>query len=143
MMSGADVRSQEQAATHPVIAVVDDDALFLQSVGRVLRLSGYRAALFSSGQEFLTALPSVSPKCVVLDVHMPAMGGLELQDRLRAEGSHVPIIFVTAYDTAQTRERAGQPDSYGVLLKPFRLEELLSAIRAALASQAERSGGRD
>jgi FixJ family two-component response regulator len=69
------------------------------------------------------------------DVHMPGMTGLELQEHLAAQGCCVPIIFVTAYDTPQTREHAGKAGSFGLLLKPFRHEELLGAIRAAVGSR--------
>lgn len=116
------------AADRPLIAVVDDDASFLRSVGRLLRAVGYRVEMFHSASEFLASPPAAPPQCLVLDVHMPDMTGLELYDKLTAQGSCLPVIFVTAYDTPQTRERAHQAGSFGLLLKPFDQEVLLRAI---------------
>ncbi len=114
------------------IAVVDDDASFLRSVGRLLRSAGYGVEMFGSAREFLATLPSGQPQCLVLDVHMPEMTGLQLQENLAAQGCQVPIIFMTAYDTPQTREHASRPGSMGLLLKPFDKQSLLDAIQAAL-----------
>lgn len=114
------------------IAVVDDDASFLRSVGRLLRSAGYGVEMFGSAREFLATLPSGQPQFLVLDVHMPEMTGLQLQENLAAQGCQVPIIFMTAYDTPQTREHAGRPGSMGLLLKPFDKQSLLDAIQAAL-----------
>ena len=100
-----------QSRANPLIVVVDDDVSFLRSVGRLLRSAGYAVATFGSGREFLAALPALSPRCLVLDVHMPGMTGLELYERLAAQGASVPVVFVTAYDTPQNRERARQAGS--------------------------------
>jgi len=132
----ADCQGRAKAALHPLIAVVDDDALFLRSVGRLIRSVGYEAALFTSAYEFLASLPALSPQCAILDVNMPGMTGLELQDRLCDRGSSLPILFVTAYDTPQTREHARRAGSLGLLLKPFGQEALLRALRQAIEAQA-------
>ncbi len=118
----------------PLIAVVDDDVSFLRSVARLLRSAGYRVETFSSAREFLETLPSGSPQCLVLDVHMPGMTGLELQDWLTTQGYSLPIIFVTAYDTPQTREHAQRSGSFGLLLKPFDKAAILEAIARAIGS---------
>ena len=134
-MLTAEPQCQAEPGVHPVVAVVDDDASFLRSVGRLVRSAGYRVALFGSAREFLASLPTVSPQCAVLDVHMPEMTGLELQDRLTTQGSRLPIVFVTAYDTPQAREHAQRSGSFGLFLKPFAQETFLQAIREAIGSQ--------
>lgn len=120
------------SAAPPVIAVVDDDPSFLRSVGRLLDSAGYRVEMFGSGREFLATLPEGRPQCLVLDVHMPEMTGLQLRDQLAALGCHLPVIFVTAHDTPQTRAHAQRVGSCGFLLKPFDMRQLLSAIAEAL-----------
>jgi FixJ family two-component response regulator len=122
----------EETEGNSLIAIVDDDASFLRSMGRLLKSAGYGVAVFGSAGAFLSALDELSPCCLVLDVHMPELTGLQLQDRLEAQGSRVPIIFVTAYDTPQTRERARRVGSFGLLLKPFPQDALLQAINQAI-----------
>ncbi len=124
----------------PLIAVVDDDVSFLRSVGRLLRSAGYRVETFSSAREFLEALPSHAPDCLVLDVHMPGMTGLELHEWLLSQSYSLPVIFVTAYDTPQTREHAQRSGSFGLLLKPFDKAGLLEAIGRAIGSPPPTAG---
>ena len=125
------------ATTKPLIAVVDDDRSVVKSLGRMLRVAGYAVESFGSAGEFLASLRASSPQCLVLDVHMPEMSGLDLHDRLAAEGSCLPVIFMTAHDTPQTRERIHRAGSFGLLLKPFANEALLCAIREALSCQSQ------
>ena len=125
------------ATTHPLIAVVDDDQSVVKSLARMLRLAGYAVETFGSAAEFLAALPTAPPQCLVLDVHMPKMSGLELQEQLAAQESCVPVIFMTAYDTPpQTRASIHRAGGFGLLLKPFANEALLCAIREALSCQS-------
>jgi FixJ family two-component response regulator len=123
------------APTKPLIAVVDDDRSVIKSLARMLRLAGYAVETFASAREFLASPPGAPPQCLVLDVHMPEMSGLELQDRLAAQESCVPVIFMTAHDTPQTRERIHHAGGFGLLLKPFANETLLRAIREAVRCQ--------
>ncbi len=129
----------ETTATPPRVAVVDVDAAVLRSVGRLLRSAGYAVETFSSARQFLSTLPTSPPQCLVLDVHMPEMTGLQLLESLGTQGYCVPVIFVTAYDTPQTRERAGHAGAFGLLLKPFDKQALLGAIEEAVGSQASSS----
>jgi FixJ family two-component response regulator len=129
------IQSQSDDMARALIAVVDDDASFLRSIGRLLRSVGYAVKTFGSAREFLASLPGCSPRCVVLDIHMPEMTGLELQDWLAAQGSCVPVILMTAYDTPQTRQRAHEAGSFGLLLKPFDKQALLDAVAAAVSCQ--------
>lgn len=125
------------ATTIPLIAVVDDDQSVVKSLARMLRVAGYAVETFGSAGEFLASLPTALPQCLVLDVHMPEISGLELQDRLAAQESCVPVIFMTAYDTPQTRERIHHVGGFGLLLKPFANEALLCAIREAMSCQSQ------
>ncbi len=130
------IRNRSDDGARPMIAVVDDDASFLRSVGRLLRSVGYAAETFGSGREFLASLPESSPQCLVLDIHMPEMTGFQLQDRLAAQGSCVPVIFMTGYDTPQTRERARQAGCFAFLLKPFDKQALLNAVANAVGCRS-------
>jgi FixJ family two-component response regulator len=123
------------AKTKPFIAVVDDDPSVVKSLVRALRLDGYEVATFGSGRDFLRAVSTSLPRCLVLDVHMPEMNGFELQDQLAAQGVCVPIIFVTAHDTPQTRARAHHTGSFGFFLKPFDPKALFKAIGQAMSCQ--------
>jgi len=120
----------------PLIAVVDDDPSFLRSVARLLRIAGYSVTAFASPRAFLKSLSSSLPQCLVLDIHMPEMTGLELQKRLDAQGVCLPVIFVTAYDTPQSRKQAHRAGGFGFLLKPFDQQALLLAVREALGGQS-------
>lgn len=125
--------SQSDSTAKPFIAVVDDDESFLRSLGRFLGSVGYTVKTFGSAREFLTSLPESTPQCLVLDIQMPEMTGLELRDRLAAQGSSVPVIFVTADDTPETRQRVHQAGSFGLILKPVDKQALLSAVAEAVS----------
>ncbi len=115
----------------PSIAVVDDDTSFLRSVGRLLRSAGYPVETFGSGREFLDSLATHRPACLVLDMHMPEMSGLELHQRLLVSGSSLPVVFVTAHETEATAQRMRQTGTE-LLLKPFDKDSLLAAIHDAM-----------
>jgi FixJ family two-component response regulator len=133
------VQTGTLAATKPMIAVVDDDRSIVKSLARLLGASGYAVKTFGSAGEFLASLPAASPQCLVLDVHMPEMSGFELQERLSALESWVPVIFITAHDTPHTRERAHRAGVFGLLAKPFDNEALLSAIQEAVNCQSHKT----
>ena len=139
-MSGGAGQKRNMATTKPLIAVVDDDPSVVKSIARALRLDGYEVATFGSGREFLGAVSTSLPRCLVLDVHMPVMNGFELQDQLAAEGISLPIIFVTAHDTPQTRARAQRTGSSGFFLKPFDPKALSKAIGEAVSCQPHGGG---
>jgi FixJ family two-component response regulator len=127
-------QNQSSEAAKPLLAVVDDDESFLRSVSRLLRSVGYTVTTFGSARAFLASLPESSPQCLVLDIHMPEMTGFELQDRIVAQGFRVPVIFVTACDTPETRARAHHVGSFGLLVKPFDKQSLFDAIGVAVSS---------
>lgn len=123
-----------------MIAIVDDDESVCRALKRLVRSLGMEADTFLSGQEFLDlveAMPSFGADCVVLDVQMPLINGLEVQRRLAAGGSRLPIIFITAHDDASVRERALGQGAVAFLRKPFDEELFIRTLHAALA----RGGG--
>ena len=115
----------------PVIAVVDDDGGFRDALERFLRTSAFHVEAFASGEEFLRWNRMDSVGCVILDVAMPEMSGLEVQEQLAARGLEIPIVFVTAHGD----ERLGQLSAAGalaVLRKPVDHDELVRLVREAL-----------
>ncbi len=128
-------------AGRPLIAVVDDDESFLRSLGRLLRSVGYSVKTYNKSTDFLAALPGSLPRCIVADVHMSGMSGLELLEQLATQGYPLPVILMTAYDTPQTRERARKAGCIGLLLKPFDDQELLRVIRDATRRDENRITG--
>jgi FixJ family two-component response regulator len=123
-----------------MIAIVDDDESVCRALKRLVRSLGMEADTFLSGQEFvdlMEAMPSFSADCVILDVQMPGITGLEVQRRLVAGGSSLPIIFITAHDEVGVRERALSMGAVAFLRKPFDDELFIRTLRVALA----RGGG--
>jgi FixJ family two-component response regulator len=118
--------------TANLIAVVDDDAAVRRTTARLIEAFGFRAAAFESADSFLRSAQVSETSCLVADVEMPGMNGLELQTHLAAGGHSIPIIFITAYDTKESRQRAMQAGAIAFLTKPFREELLLQTIRAAV-----------
>jgi CheY-like chemotaxis protein len=123
------------ATNQPFVAVVDDDPSIAKSLARLLGAYGYKVQTFASPKNFLDTFPAEAPQCLVLDVHMPEMTGFELHDQLATQGARVPAIFMTAFDTPQTRARARRPGCFGLLMKPFDNDALLGAIEEAMKSQ--------
>ena len=118
----------------PRVAVVDDDESVRESLGGLFRSVGFGARAFASAAAFLQSDDLAKTDCVILDVRMPGMGGLELQRSLAASHPDVPVIFITAHDDARTRSQALSGGAVGYLIKPFSEEALLDAVRGALGS---------
>jgi FixJ family two-component response regulator len=132
--------------TNPTIAIVDDDASVCRAISRLLRSLGMNADTFTSGREFIEhieMMPSFHPDCVVLDVQMPGMNGLEVQDLLVLGDNPLPVIFITAHDEIEVRERALQTGAVAFLRKPFNNEVLIKTLDEAIKRGAgEKQGGR-
>jgi FixJ family two-component response regulator len=118
--------SLENVIESPLIAVIDDDASFNTAIGRLLRLSGFRTQSFASAEDFLRQ--PTSAHCLVLDLHLAGMSGLDLQARLLEEGRPVPIVFVTAMEDSGIRLRAMQAGAAAYLEKPFDEHRLLDVL---------------
>lgn len=115
-----------------VVFVIDDDASLRRAIQRVLGSVGLHVELFGSAREFLAAGRPDVPSCVVLDVRLPGMSGLDLQRELTAAGIHIPLIFITSYGDIPMSVRAMKAGAVEFLTKPFRDQDLLDAIQLAL-----------
>lgn len=114
------------------IFIVDDDFPVRRSLCRLLSSYGFSVQTYPSAQDFLDTVPSDADGCLILDVKMPGINGLDLQSRLNISGSKIPIIFITAYDNPHDRERAMKLGAVAFLLKPLEDVRLLEAIHLAL-----------
>ncbi len=115
------------------MAVVDDDESFSRAIGRLLRAAGFEPRLYPSAEAFLEQGAQVPADCIVLDIHLGGMSGLDLRRRLASQGENIPVIFVTAHDEAAAREEAQQVGGSAYLCKPVRGELLLDAINHAVS----------
>jgi FixJ family two-component response regulator len=116
----------------PVISIVDDDESIRESMRGLIRSLGYVAATFASAEEFLESGRARDSSCLISDVQMPGMSGLELQNQLIVQGHCFPVIFITAYPEANVRARAIKAGALGFLSKPFGEEELITCLDEAL-----------
>jgi FixJ family two-component response regulator len=116
----------------PLIAVIDDEAVIRRALLRLLRGERYRAVAFDSGRGFLESLAKELPRCVILDLEMPIMSGIEIQQRMLELGLHLPVIVVTAHDDAATYQRCLALGARWYFRKPVEGKRLLEAVRAAV-----------
>lgn len=121
-----------------LVAVVDDEAPVRVALGRLLRLAGYQVAAFESGGEFLASLALCLPACVLLDVNMPGLSGLQVQAHLLADRVALPVVFITASDDPSVEQLALEAGGLRVLHKPFGNDELLAAVQLALTQAGRR-----
>ncbi len=115
-----------------VLSLVDDDASVRKATGRLIKSFGFTVEVFASGEEFLCFGSLHITSCLVLDMQMPGMNGLQLQSHLAAAGYHIPIVFITAYADEEIRDQALEAGAVAFLTKPFGEEALLKVIRSAL-----------
>ena len=118
-----------------LISIIDDDESVRRTTALLIESLGFRAAAFESAEKFLSSDHLNDASCLIVDVRMPGMNGLQLQSQLAATGSRIPIIFITAYDDKASRQRAMQAGAAAFLGKPFTDEELLQWIRSALRQE--------
>ena len=127
-----------------VVFVVDDDASVREAIESLIRLAGLRVETFETAQEFLRSQRLDVPGCMVLDVELPGLSGLDLQRELAAHGIKLPIIFITGYGDIPMSVRAMKAGALEFLTKPFRDQDLLDAIQQALErDRAARQNSRD
>jgi FixJ family two-component response regulator len=117
-----------------MIAVVDDDEAIREATESFIRSVGFRVVVFPSAEDFLRSSHLQDTACLIVDVRMPGMSGLDLQRQLATAHYSIPIIFITAHDDADTRARALRAGAVAFLDKPFSDEVLLRAVQAALQS---------
>jgi FixJ family two-component response regulator len=114
-----------------LIAVVDDDPSVLKALARLLRAHALNASTFASARQFLASLSEGHPECLIVDLQMPEMTGLELQQELRREGIRIPTVVITAHDESSIRSRCEAAGAAAFLTKPLHDTTLLAAIEAA------------
>jgi FixJ family two-component response regulator len=120
----------------PVIAIVDDDDSFRRATSSFVRSLGYGTAAFDSAEAFLKSDRVSEADCLITDVQMPGMTGIELQGRLIADGHQVPVIFITAFPEMRARAQALASGAIGFLAKPFNDQNLITCLNQALARGA-------
>jgi FixJ family two-component response regulator len=129
---GSQMTSQLSSLTSPIVLVVDDDISVRESLEALIRLEGLEVRTFSSAQEFLAHPRTSVPSCMILDVSLPGLNGLELQKRVSSDQREMPIIFVTGHGDIPTSVQAMKAGAVEFLTKPFADHVLLDAIRNAL-----------
>jgi FixJ family two-component response regulator len=134
LRSAGEIRGAKglQVATVSRISIIDDDAAVRESLRGLLRSVGFAVEAFASAEDFLSSDQRAGTDCLVLDVRMPGMSGLELQRHLLAAEPRVPVIFITANGDEEQRSQALDAGAVDYLLKPFTEEALLSAVDMAL-----------
>lgn len=130
--TGATFRLELMDAQGPIVFVVDDDASMRPAMESLIRSVGLRVKSFSSAQDFLCAERPDAPACLVLDVRMPGLSGLDLQKELTAAGIRIPIIFITGHGDIPMSVQAMKGGAVEFLTKPFRDQQILDAIQVAI-----------
>jgi FixJ family two-component response regulator len=118
--------------TTPTVVVVDDDVSVRESLELLIQEEGWQPALFESAESFLARLPTLVPSCLILDVNLPDLSGLDIQQRIGDEKASIPIIFITGYGDIPTSVRAMKAGAAEFLTKPLDDEIVLRAIREAV-----------
>jgi FixJ family two-component response regulator len=142
------IRAEKRCVTEeskPLVAIVDDDESVCRAIKRLVRSAGMDANTFTSGQEFIDlveGMPWLSVGCLVLDVQMPKLNGLQVQQRLTKSGSAIPVIFITAHDEPGVREKALGAGAVAFLRKPFNDELFIKTLREAMKRGAVRNSDR-
>jgi FixJ family two-component response regulator len=119
----------------PLISIVDDDDSVRESVRGLLRSVRFGVEAFASAEDFLSSDRATNTDCLILDVRMSGMSGLELQSRLVANHRDIPVVFITAHGDEELRSRALRAGAVDFLLKPFSEEALLNAVHTALGAK--------
>lgn len=122
--------------SEPIVYLVDDDASFRRSTERLIEAAGFKVESFSSSRDFLRSEPADGASCLILDVQLPGLSGLDLQRELTKRGSNIPIIFITGHGDIPISVRAIKAGASDFLTKPFRDRDLLGAIEQALKQKA-------
>jgi FixJ family two-component response regulator len=123
----------------PLISIVDDDESIREATKGLVRSLGYQAATFSSAEEFLRSDSVDSTSCLITDVQMPGLSGIDLQSCLIARGTQMPTIFITAFPEEPARARAMRAGAVGFLGKPFSEESLVRCLDNALGRSGEKT----
>ena len=131
------LRAESDRRTGPglqaaLIAIVDDDPWVRKSLERLIKSEGFRTETFASAEDFIRAGDHRETACLILDLRLPGMSGLELQHRLVIDNDHLPIVFVSAHDEPETRYEAMKAGAIAFFSKPFNDEALVDAVRSVV-----------
>ena len=137
-MAGSTGAAKDEA---PLVAVLDDDAAVLGALESLLRSVGFRVRSFGSAQDFLASDTLQSVNCLILDIRLPRISGLDFQNQLTLAGIHVPIIFMTGHGDIPMTVRAMKAGAVDFLTKPFRDQDMLDAVAAAVERDLARRDG--
>jgi FixJ family two-component response regulator len=133
LIAHSELHRWENGVSEPLrISVVDDDESVREAIYDLMDCMGLRTEVFSSADEFLNSASLRKTTCLIVDVRMPGMSGLELQSHLNAAGFRIPIIFISAHDDGEAKSRALEAGAVDFLKKPFSEDALLRALRASL-----------
>jgi FixJ family two-component response regulator len=119
----------------PLVVVIEDDPASQKTLARVLRAGGYQPVTYASAEEFLSSPPEASPIGLLLDVHLGGMSGLELQRRLKDDGSTLPVIIITAFDDSRSRSQAERLGCVAYLRKPCEAQTILALLDRLVADE--------
>ena len=115
-----------------MISIIDDDRMVRESTADLISSLGHEALIFGSGEQFLASGCVKDTACIITDLHMPGLNGLDLQNRLLADGYRTPIVFITGYPKDAARSRALNNGAVAFLIKPFQESALISSLKTAL-----------
>jgi FixJ family two-component response regulator len=126
----------------PLISIIDDDPLARDGIRELVDSLGYKAVSFESAEHFLQSRLMAETTCVITDLQMPGLNGLELQEALRSQGYQTPVIVITAYPNEKNRARAFANGAVGFLSKPFNEQCLIECLNAAIDLRSSQARGR-
>jgi FixJ family two-component response regulator len=125
---------ERQLQNAPIVSIIDDDQDVRQAVQRLMRSRGFATRTFASAEEFLRSPSLHETACVITDIQMPGMTGIDLHDVMLKQGPRLPVIFLTAFPDDRTEKRALQAGALGFLTKPFDARTLVSLVDTAVQS---------
>lgn len=123
------MKTKQNAVNRPIVSIIDDDLSVRESLKMLFESADFDAEVFASAEDFLSTGNLGESACLVLDVQLPGISGIELQNKLRSDGNNITVIFITAHPEERTRQQAMRAGATGFFSKPFNGNDLLSAVR--------------
>jgi FixJ family two-component response regulator len=132
MMAGTKADWVQRRMSQAMVSIIDDDPLAREGIRELVESLGYKARVFVSAQDFLQSGAIATTGCLITDLQMPGLNGLDLQQRLQTQGHRTPVILITAYPSEKHRSRAMNAGAIGFLSKPFEEQSLVKCLIAAM-----------
>lgn len=123
------MKTKQEPVNRLIVSIIDDDLSVRESLKMLFESADFDTKVFASAEEFLSAGNLAASACLVLDVQLPGISGIELQNKLRSDGNNIAVIFITAHPEEPTRQQAMRGGATGFFLKPFSGNDLLTAVR--------------